>query len=126
MKAKAQLFKQFGAKQKKKRYAILNMDDQAVREMLPSEPVQCLFYSLKNKTDAYLVNYQEDITGLSLTVSLRGKTFSLQTPLVGLFNASNILASALYGYTLGMTTDNEKRDGRVTECSWQVRKSKKR
>jgi UDP-N-acetylmuramoyl-L-alanyl-D-glutamate--2,6-diaminopimelate ligase len=31
-----------------------------------------------------------------------GKTFSLQTPLIGLFNASNILASALYGLTLGI------------------------
>ena len=108
--AKAQLFKHYlEQSNKKKRYAILNMDDQAVREMLPGEPVQCLFYSLKNKTDAYLVNYQEDITGLSLTVSLRGKTFSLQTPLVGLFNASNILASALYGYTLGMTTATMKK-----------------
>lgn len=108
--AKALLFRRYlEESNKRQRYAILNMDDQAVRDMIPGEPVQRLFYSLKTPADAYLVDCKEDIRGLSLTISLKGKNFSLQTPLVGLFNASNILASALYGLTLGMTVSTMKK-----------------
>ncbi len=108
--AKALLFRRYlEESNKKQRYAILNVDDQAVRDMIPGEPVQRLFYSLKTPSDAYLVDCKEDIRGLSLTISLKGKNFSLQTPLVGLFNASNILASALYGLTLGMTASTMKK-----------------
>jgi UDP-N-acetylmuramoyl-L-alanyl-D-glutamate--2,6-diaminopimelate ligase len=108
--AKALLFRRYlEESNKEQRYAILNVDDQAVRDMIPGEPVQRLFYSLKTPTDAYLVDCKEDIRGLSLTISLKGKRFSLQAPLVGLFNASNVLASALYGLTLGMTASTMKK-----------------
>lgn len=101
--AKALLFKRYLEKSsKEKRYAILNYDDPVVRDMIPGEPVQSLFYSLKAPADGYLVDCREDIRGLTLTLSLMGKDLALKTPLVGLFNASNILASALYGFTLGM------------------------
>jgi UDP-N-acetylmuramoyl-L-alanyl-D-glutamate--2,6-diaminopimelate ligase len=108
--AKALLFKRYlEQSSKEKRYAILNMDDPAVRDMIPNEPVHRLFYSLKTTADAYLVDCKEDIRGLSLTFSLRGKNITLQTPLVGFFNASNILASVLYGFTLGMTAATMKK-----------------
>lgn len=108
--AKALLFKRYlEQSSKEKRYAILNMDDPAVRDMIPNEPVHRLFYSLKTTADAYLVDCKEDIRGLSLTFSLKGKSISLQTPLIGLFNASNILASVLYGSTLGMTAATMKK-----------------
>lgn len=108
--AKVLLFKRYlEQSNKRKRYAILNMDDHAVCDMIPSEPVQCLYYSLKTITDAYLIDCKEDIRGLSLTLSLKGKSISVQTPLIGLFNASNVLASALYGVTLGMTASTIKK-----------------
>lgn len=108
--AKALLFKRYLEQStKEKRYAILNIDDRAVRDMVPGEPVQSLFYSLKKSADGYLIDYKEDIRGLTLNLSLMGKTLSLQTPLVGLFNASNILASALYGLTLGLSFETIRR-----------------
>lgn len=104
--AKALLFKRhLETSSKRKKYAILNMDDRAVRDMVPADPVRVLFYSLKTPADGFLIDYQESIRGLSLTLSLMGTRLSLKTPLVGLFNASNILASALYGLTLGMTAE---------------------
>ena len=103
-KAKALLFRRhLEESPKTTRYAILNMDDPAVGDMTPGEPVKSLFYSLKNQTDGYLVNGHEDIRGLKLELSIKGKTISVRSPLVGMFNASNILASALYGYTLGIS-----------------------
>jgi len=99
--AKALLFKRYLEQStKEQRYAILNLDDKAAQDMIPGEPVKSLFYSLKASADGYLVDYKEDIRGLTLTLSLMGKTLSLKTPLVGLFNASNILAAALYGFAL--------------------------
>jgi len=107
--AKALLFKRYlEQSSKEKRYAILNIDDPVVRDMIPGEPVKSLFYSLKEPTDGYLVDCKEDVRGLSLTLSLMGKSLSLRTPLVGRFNASNILASALYGLTIGMDLDTIK------------------
>lgn len=108
--AKALLFKRYLEQSaKEKRYAILNGDDEVVRDMIPREPVQSLFYSMTKPAHGYLADYQEDIRGLRLTLSLMGKSLSLQTPLVGLFNAANILASALYGCTLGIPLETIKK-----------------
>jgi UDP-N-acetylmuramoyl-L-alanyl-D-glutamate--2,6-diaminopimelate ligase len=84
------------------RHAILNMDDPAVRDMIPGEPVRSLFYSLKTPADGYVVRLHEDIRGLELELMIMGKPISIQSPLVGVFNASNILASALYGFASGI------------------------
>lgn len=102
-KAKALLFKDHLEKSRKAvRYAILNMDDPAVEAMAPRDPVKSLYYSLENQTDGHLVKAHEDIHGLRLDLSIKGKVISVRSPLVGMFNASNILASALYAHTVGI------------------------
>jgi len=84
---------------KRNRYAILNMDEPFLTEFIPDEPVKTLYYSLSKNTDAYLTDYIEDINGLQLTYSVMGEIFSVRTPLIGIFNASNVLAASLFGYT---------------------------
>lgn len=84
---------------KRDRYAILNMDEPSVTEFIPDEPVKTLYYSLSKNTDAHLTDYIEDINGLQLTCSVMGDIFSVKTPMIGIFNASNILAASLFGYT---------------------------
>lgn len=101
--AKALLFRRhLEESAKENRCAILNGDDPVVRDMIPSQPVKSLFYSLKTPSDGYLVSSQEDIRGLKLEMSVMGKIVSIRSPLVGLFNASNILASSLYGHAVGV------------------------
>ncbi|OPX98676.1 MAG: UDP-N-acetylmuramoyl-L-alanyl-D-glutamate--2,6-diaminopimelate ligase [Syntrophorhabdus sp. PtaB.Bin006] len=108
--AKALLFRRYLEESaKENRCAILNADDPVVRDMIPSQPVKSLFYSLKTPADGHLVNSQENIRGLKLELSVMGKAISIHSPLVGLFNASNILASALYGYTVGVPLPSIKR-----------------
>lgn len=87
---------------KENRWAILNRDDPEVKEFIPDMPIKTLFFSLKNKTDAYLTDYIENIDGLQLGISLMGKTLSLVSPLIGSFNASNILAACLAGCAANM------------------------
>jgi UDP-N-acetylmuramoyl-L-alanyl-D-glutamate--2,6-diaminopimelate ligase len=104
--AKALLFKHYLEKSSKEtRYAILNVDDRASLDMKPEAPVRSLFYSLKMAADAYLLEGRDDIHGLSLRLSVAGKSMTLKSPLVGIFNASNILASALYGHIVGVPTE---------------------
>lgn len=93
---------------KEKKYAILNIDDPVVREFILEAPVETLSYSTKGYADAHLLKYEEDIDGLKLDISLMGKKVSVASPLLGMFNASNILASMLYGVTTNISYEKIK------------------
>jgi UDP-N-acetylmuramoyl-L-alanyl-D-glutamate--2,6-diaminopimelate ligase len=91
---------------KEQKFAILNIDDPSTRDFIIAAPTRTLSYSTKGYADAYLLGYSEDINGLQLEVSLLGKKISLASPMIGGFNASNILAACLYGHTTGIPYDN--------------------
>jgi len=86
---------------KKEKCAILNADDPGWHELAPDPTIRTLFYSLKNDADAYLTGYREDVDGLRLGLSLMGTRISMTSTLVGVFNASNILAACLAGHVSG-------------------------
>lgn len=87
---------------KKKKYAIMNIDDPSVREFVIGHPVTMLSYSTRGFADACLSSYSESIDGLTLTISLPGKKIPIVSPLIGMFNASNILAASLSGHVMGI------------------------
>ncbi len=93
---------------KERRFAILNIDDPSVREFAIDAPIETLSYSVKGYADAHLIRYREDIGGLTLDIVLMDKKVSLVSPLIGVFNASNILASTLYGVTTHISYDKIK------------------
>ncbi len=101
--AKRLLFADYLRKSAKERKtAILNRDDPSVKAFVGEPPVKNLFYSITADADACLTDWQEDIGGLKLEVSLMGRSISLRSPLVGIFNASNILASCLFAHEAGV------------------------
>ena len=107
--AKKLLFEDFlRSSSKEKKYAILNIDSPVVREFTLEAPIETLSYSAKGYADAHLIKYSEDIDGLKLDISLAGKRMSIVSPLIGTFNASNILASMLYGVTAGIPYEKIK------------------
>jgi UDP-N-acetylmuramoyl-L-alanyl-D-glutamate--2,6-diaminopimelate ligase len=93
---------------KEKKYAILNIDDPVIQEFTLEAPVETLSYSTKGYADAHLIQCSEDIDGLKLDISLMGKKISVASPLIGMFNASNILASMLYGVTTNIPYEKIK------------------
>jgi UDP-N-acetylmuramoyl-L-alanyl-D-glutamate--2,6-diaminopimelate ligase len=101
--AKRLLFEDYLARsKKKKRYAVMNIDDPSIRDFVIAAPVTMLSYSTRGFADACLSDYSESIDGLTLTINLPGKKIPIVTPLIGMFNASNILAAALSGYAAGV------------------------
>ena len=107
--AKKLLFSHYLKKSSKgMRWAILNKDDPAVLGFVPEMPVETLYYSTISEADAYFLSGRESIDGLSLDISVMGERMSLTSPLVGRFNASNILAACLFGYGAGLPADAVK------------------
>jgi len=105
--AKRLLFEYYLKKStKEQKFAILNIDDPSTRDFVVAAPTRTLSYSTKGSADAYLLGYSENINGLELDVSLLGKKISLASPMIGVFNASNILAACLYGHITGIPYDN--------------------
>ncbi len=81
--------------EKKRKCSILNRDDPSVSAFIAEPPVKNLFYSTTTEADARLIEGKEDIDGLSLDICLAGRKIQIKSPLVGMFNASNILAACL-------------------------------
>ncbi|HOE17436.1 MAG TPA: UDP-N-acetylmuramoyl-L-alanyl-D-glutamate--2,6-diaminopimelate ligase [Syntrophorhabdaceae bacterium] len=105
--AKRLLFEHYLKKSTKgQKFAILNIDDPSTRDFVIAAPTRTLSYSTKGYADAHLIGYSEDINGLKLDASLLGNKVSLFSPMIGVFNASNILAACLYGHVTGIPYDN--------------------
>ena len=51
------------------------------------------------------LSFHESIDGLDLELSVKGRKVRAATPLVGLFNVSNILAAALFGFAAGLSPE---------------------
>jgi UDP-N-acetylmuramoyl-L-alanyl-D-glutamate--2,6-diaminopimelate ligase len=101
--AKRLLFEHYLKKSpKEQKFAILNIDDPSTRDFVIAAPTRTLSFSTKGYADAHLLGYKEDIDGLRLDISLMGNKTSMTSPMIGVFNASNILAACLYGHVTGI------------------------
>ena len=90
-KAKSELFKLAGLKN-----AIINSDDEAGRKIADdlSSNINCVRYGLdkNHNPDVIGTNVKLDINGLSMNVSTPWGEGQLNAPVIGGFNASNLLA----------------------------------
>jgi UDP-N-acetylmuramoyl-L-alanyl-D-glutamate--2,6-diaminopimelate ligase len=104
--AKQRLFSHCLVKSRKERkYAIVNLDDPCVSRFVQGPPIETLTYSVEKDADAHLISMKEDIRGLLLQLSLKGRAVEVSTSLVGSFNVSNILASLLFGHSADIPLD---------------------
>jgi len=105
--AKKRLFHQYlSTSSKEKKYAILNRDDPSAGEFFCQPPIANFTYSVRDKTaDAFATSVREEISGLTLAISLMGKELTVRSPLIAAFNAANILAAALFGHAADIPYD---------------------
>ena len=90
---------------KERKHAVLNIDDPSTPSLIPPPPMITLTYSVRGAADAYPLSLHESIDGLALELFVKGGNVRATTPLVGLFNVSNILAAALFGFAEGLSPE---------------------
>ncbi len=104
--AKALLFSRYLVQSvKEKKWAVLNIDDPSAPSFVPPLPIRTATYSHKAGADAYPTSVAETIDGITLDFSLKGRRMRVETPLVGFFNVSNILAAALSADVCGLAPE---------------------
>lgn len=87
---------------KRKKYSIVNLDEPTVGMFAANGAATTLTYGVEHQGDAFPVWYEETAAGLRLGLSVVGRELEISSPMVGMFNVSNILAAVLYGYAIGM------------------------
>jgi UDP-N-acetylmuramoyl-L-alanyl-D-glutamate--2,6-diaminopimelate ligase len=75
------------------RWAILNADDPASREMAPEGGARIVRYGLRKSADLRAENIRSGFQGVSFDAVYQGERQAVSSPLVGLVNVSNILAA---------------------------------
>ena len=75
------------------RWAILNADDPASREMAPSSGANVVRYGLRKSADLRAENIRSGFQGVSFDAVYQGERHAVSSPLVGGVNVSNILAA---------------------------------
>jgi UDP-N-acetylmuramoyl-L-alanyl-D-glutamate--2,6-diaminopimelate ligase len=104
--AKALLFHRYLMESTKaQKHAVINLDDPYAASFIPKGPVTTLTYGSSMEADARAVLVDEGIEGLRMHLSVMGARMEVTTPLVGLFNVSNVLAAALFGHAAGIAPE---------------------
>ncbi len=95
-------------------WAILNADDPASRQMVPSGDTRVIWYGTSDGAGLRAENVQAGFDGLEFDVSWEGQRQRMKSPLVGGVNVSNILAALGAGLSYGLALGQMA--GGVAEC----------
>ena len=103
--AKAKLFTQLGAQQKKRTpVAIVNIDDRYGEQLLNKidKNVRIITYGRSIRADFRASNPRVEFSGTSYQLDARGKSYLVRVPLIGTFNVSNSAAALAAANALGI------------------------
>src|SRR5438094_461144 len=103
--AKAKLFTQLGAQQKKRTpVAIVNINDRYGAQLLNKidKNVRIITYGRSIRADFRASNPRVEFSGTSYQLDARGKSYLVRVPLIGTFNVSNSAAALAATNALGI------------------------
>jgi UDP-N-acetylmuramoyl-L-alanyl-D-glutamate--2,6-diaminopimelate ligase len=83
-------------------WAIINLDDEWGARMLAAARGKTLTYGIQSPADLRATKISLSMRGTSFTIVHSGEETAIETPLVGRFNVSNILAAFGTGIALGI------------------------
>jgi UDP-N-acetylmuramoyl-L-alanyl-D-glutamate--2,6-diaminopimelate ligase len=83
-------------------WAVLNADDPAAKQMQPGAETRTIWYGVSTSADLRAENVRQGFDGSNFDLVWEGKRASVESPLVGAFNISNMLAAAGAGLSYGL------------------------
>jgi UDP-N-acetylmuramoyl-L-alanyl-D-glutamate--2,6-diaminopimelate ligase len=84
-------------------WAVLNSDDPAAKEMEPGPPVNIIWYG--GDAPLHAEGIRSGFDGLRFELVWKGQRQAIRSPLVGMFNVSNILAAIAVGISYRVPLD---------------------
>lgn len=87
------------------KWAVLNADDAAAHSMEPTTPANVIWYSATHDAALRAENIQMDFSGVSFDLIWKSERRRIISPMVGMFNVSNILAAVAAGISYDISLD---------------------
>lgn len=101
--AKSLLFSQLGSSYAgKEKFAIINIDDEAGRKLVPLTSATILTYGCEGEGDIQASNIHSMTDGTHFDLLLGDKKYEVKVPLIGKFNVYNVLAAVGAVYVEGV------------------------
>jgi UDP-N-acetylmuramoyl-L-alanyl-D-glutamate--2,6-diaminopimelate ligase len=102
--AKAKLFQDLPAQQKKKASAVINIDDRYGEKLIGriAGKIPVVTYGLGMQADFRASNYRTEFAGTSYQLDARGRSYLVRVPLIGRFNVANSMAALAAATVMGV------------------------
>jgi UDP-N-acetylmuramoyl-L-alanyl-D-glutamate--2,6-diaminopimelate ligase len=106
--AKAKLFQDLPAQQKKKASAVINLDDRYGEKLIGriAGKIPVVTYGLGSHADFRASNYRTEFAGTSYQLDARGRSYLVRVPLIGRFNVANSMAALAAATLMGVNLRN--------------------
>ncbi len=86
-------------------WAVLNADDPEARRMTPGKDTRVIEYGLRKRAGLRAEHIKSGFAGSRFDLHWGGERHAIESPLVGRFNVSNILAAAGTGLSYGLNLE---------------------
>lgn len=83
--------------------AIVNKDDNSWKDLTKNTKANVVGYAVDNNADLKIKNIEYDLSGTCFDIEFENKNYSINTKLIGMFNAYN--ATAAFGACIKLGID---------------------
>lgn len=106
--AKAILFRELLEKNKRgqENFAVINIDDPVANDFISQTKANVVTYGIKNQADYHASNIRYTDSGTHFSLKYYEENYEIQTPLIGEFNVSNVLAAVAAAHVKGVSLND--------------------
>lgn len=84
------------------KYAVICSDDPVGREIVCETDAKAITYGITEPADVFAVNLDQSVNGISFIINLFDMIYEVQSPLIGICNAYNVLAACACASVMGV------------------------
>ena len=104
--AKSLLFSQLGEDLAKEKYVVLNNDDDFSEYLASVTPYEVFTYGIDHDAQFKAINVEESLQGVKFEFDTPFGSYQVESPYVGKFNISNIMAAMIAVWSKGATFED--------------------